>query len=50
MPITQAGKQFTADQLQLDAGQMAAMLRDTAQKGLQFKTQQIGRASCRERV
>ena len=39
MPIVQAGKQFTADEIQQTAGTFAAMLRDTAQKGLHFKTQ-----------
>lgn len=39
MPIIQAGKQFTADQLQEAAGNLAAMLRDTATDGMQLKAQ-----------
>ena len=39
MPITQAGKQFTAADLKTTAGNLASMLRDIAQDGLDFKTQ-----------
>jgi len=39
MPITQAGKQFTAADLQSTAGALASVLRDISQDGLDFKTQ-----------
>jgi hypothetical protein len=39
MPITQAGKQFTAADLKATAGNLAAMLTGIAQDGLDFKTQ-----------
>jgi len=39
MPITQAGKQFTSADIKTTAGNLAAMLRDIAQDGLDFKTQ-----------
>lgn len=39
MAIIQAGKQFTADDLQRDAGTLAAMLRDTTTNGMQLKAQ-----------
>lgn len=39
MAIIQAGKQFTADELQQQAGNLAAMLRDHATDGMQLKAQ-----------
>jgi hypothetical protein len=39
MPITQAGKQFTAADLKATAGNLAAMLRGISQDGLDFKAQ-----------
>jgi hypothetical protein len=39
MAIVQAGKPFTADELQLTAGNLAAMLRDHATDGMQLKAQ-----------
>ena len=39
MAIVQAGKQFTAEDLQRDAGNNAAMLRDHAVDGMQVKAQ-----------
>lgn len=39
MPIVQAGKQFTADQLQQTAGDLAAILRDTLMRANNFKVQ-----------
>jgi len=39
MPITQAGKQFTSADLKATAGNLASFLTDTAQNGLEFKTQ-----------
>ena len=39
MAIVQAGKQFTADQLQEQAGTIAAFLRDHATEGMQLKSQ-----------
>lgn len=39
MPITQAGKQFTAADLKSTAGTLAALLTGAAQDGLDFKTQ-----------
>jgi len=39
MPITQAGKQFTAADLKTTAGNLAAMLTGVAQDGLDFKRQ-----------
>jgi hypothetical protein len=39
MPITQAGKQFTAADLKATAGNLAAMFTGIAQDGLDFKTQ-----------
>ena len=39
MPITQAGKQFTAADLKATAGNLASMLRDISQDGLDFKAQ-----------
>ena len=39
MAIIQAGKQFTADDLQLTAGNIAAMLRDHATDGMQLRAQ-----------
>jgi len=39
MAIVQAGKQFTADELQQQAGNLAAMLRDHATDGMQLKAQ-----------
>ena len=39
MPIIQAGKQFTADELQQTAGNLAAMLRDVSTDGMQLKAQ-----------
>jgi len=39
MPITQAGKQFTAADLKSIAGTQASFLRDTIQTLLNFKTQ-----------
>jgi hypothetical protein len=37
--ITQAGKQFTAADLKATAGNLASMLRDITQDGLDFKAQ-----------
>jgi hypothetical protein len=37
--IIQAGKQFSADELQLTAGNLAAMLRDHATDAMQLKAQ-----------
>jgi len=39
MPITQAGKQFTAGDLKATAGTLASLLRDVSQDGLDFKVQ-----------
>lgn len=39
MPIVQAGKQFTADQLQMTAGDLASLLRDTLARGNAFRVQ-----------
>jgi hypothetical protein len=39
MPITQAGKQFTAADLKVTAGNLAALLTGAAQDGLDFKAQ-----------
>ena len=39
MPITQAGKQFTAADLKTTAGSLASFLTDTAKNGLDFKMQ-----------
>ena len=39
MAIIQAGKQFTIDDLQRDAGNLAAMLRDHATDGMQLRAQ-----------
>jgi hypothetical protein len=39
MAIVQAGKQFTADDIQRTAGNLAAALRDTLQKGNEFRIQ-----------
>jgi len=39
MPITQAGKQFTAADIKATAGNLASMLRDISQDGLDFKVQ-----------
>ena len=39
MAIVQAGKQFTADDLKRTAGDLAAMLADHAQAGLDLKKQ-----------
>lgn len=39
MSIIQAGKQFTADELQQQAGNLAAMLRDHATDAMQLKAQ-----------
>ena len=39
MAIVQAGKQFTADDVERTAGELAAMLRDTVQKGGDFRVQ-----------
>jgi len=39
MPITQAGKQFTAGDLKATAGNLAALLIGVSQDGLDFKTQ-----------
>jgi len=39
MPIIQAGKQFTADQIQQTAGDLASILRDGAQRGQAFSVQ-----------
>jgi len=39
MPITQAGKQFTSADLKTTAGNLASMLRDISQDGLDFKIQ-----------
>ena len=39
MSITQAGKQFTADDLQRTAGDLAALMRDAVQRGSNFKVQ-----------
>lgn len=39
MPIVQGGKQFTADQLQAQAGDLASTLRDVATRGMQLRAQ-----------
>lgn len=39
MPITQAGKQFTAADLKATAGNLAALLTGVTQDGLDFKSQ-----------
>jgi hypothetical protein len=39
MPIIQAGKQFTKEDLQLTAGNLAAMITDHVQSGLDLKGQ-----------
>lgn len=39
MPITQAGKQFTAADIKSTAGNLAAMLTGIAQDGLDFNVQ-----------
>ena len=39
MAITQAGKQFTADQLQLTAGNLAAMILQAVQQGGNLRVQ-----------
>jgi hypothetical protein len=39
MAITQAGKQFTADQLQAQAGDLASLLRDSVQRGDNLRVQ-----------
>ena len=39
MPITQAGKQFTAADLKATAGNLAALLTGVSEDGLAFKTQ-----------
>ena len=39
MAITQAGKQFSADDLQRTAGDLAALMRDAVQRGGNFKVQ-----------
>jgi len=39
MPITQAGKQFTADDIKRTAGSIASLLLDTTQSGGDFRIQ-----------
>jgi hypothetical protein len=39
MPIVQAGKQFTADQLQQTAGDLAALTRDSLQRSNDLRIQ-----------
>jgi hypothetical protein len=39
MPIVQAGKQFTADQIQTNAGDIASIIRDGIARGEQLRTQ-----------
>jgi hypothetical protein len=39
MAITQAGKQFTSEQIQQTAGMLATALRDALQKGTDFRLQ-----------
>jgi hypothetical protein len=39
MAIVQAGKQFTADQVQASAGEIAALIRDAVQRGEQLRLQ-----------
>jgi hypothetical protein len=39
MAIVQAGKQFTAEDLQRTAGELAALVRDGATRGMQLKAQ-----------
>lgn len=39
MAIVQAGKQFTADQIQMNAGDIASLLRDAVQRGQQLRVQ-----------
>jgi hypothetical protein len=39
MAIVQAGKQISADQIQQTAGDLAAVLRDTVQRGNSFRIQ-----------
>jgi hypothetical protein len=39
MPIVQAGKQFTAEDVQRTAGDLASLLRDGVQRGNDFRIQ-----------
>lgn len=39
MAIVQAGRQFTSDDLQRTAGDLAALLRDALQRGTDFRIQ-----------
>lgn len=39
MALVQAGKQFTADQLQAQAGDLASLLRDVVQRGTNLAVQ-----------
>ena len=39
MPIIQAGKQFTADDLQRDAGDLASLLMSVTTRGMHMKAQ-----------
>jgi hypothetical protein len=39
MPIVQAGRQFTAEDIQRDAGNLAAVLRDATTKAAAFRAQ-----------
>lgn len=39
MAIVQAGRQFTAEDLQRTAGDLASLLRDAATRGMQLKAQ-----------
>lgn len=39
MAITQAGRQFSADDVQRTAGDLAALIRDGVQRGTNFKGQ-----------
>lgn len=39
MPIIMAGKQFTADQLQQQAGDLASLMRDTVERSRNFAIQ-----------
>jgi hypothetical protein len=39
MPIVQAGKQFTAEDLQRQAGDLAALMRDAIQRSDNFRIQ-----------
>ena len=39
MAIVMAGKQFSADQIQQNAGDISSLIRDAVERGLQLKSQ-----------